>query len=446
MQQLYGTASLRHLAQRRRLEPWVRQLPKPRPRTIKLLRRLARSGAGMDARDIGAANASDLLALNLITTTAPRRDEARLPFLFVQAINLELTYGCNLACSHCLQAPLRPAGQGQWLPAALIQRRLSQAQALGLLDTGLNVTGGETVAAGSPLLEVLAMAQVLDIPTRANTNAWWGHQQRFIVGDHCFADDHALVSALQHYGLRRLALSLDDRYRQLPQLLERVIRVASLCEAIGLDYEFVATDADPALVNRVLHQLRDSKGAPLRHARITAMERVDVGAAQPSRLHPLDPEDLATLVRRSGCGGKGFHRPIYLHVTPNGGVRSCLDAPGAGWLGNLLQQSWIEILNAAAANPVSRLFEAGEIEAFVAEHLTPWRHLYRGLEHGCTAAALIARLAERLAQQQQALNRPLGPQELEPLHRHLAAEMSVSAATGAGPSPALHWDAQDNLP
>jgi hypothetical protein len=169
----------------------------------------------------------------------------------------------------------------------------------------------------------------------------------------------------------------------------------------------------------------------LPEALITPMEQVDIGAAQPVQQRPMRRGNVARLAALSHCATAGFCRPRYLHVTPDGGVRSCLYAPGGGWLGNLHHQSLIEILNAAAANPVVQLFGRGELETFVAEHLTPWRHLYRGLDHGCTAAALIARLAEQLSRQQQSADRPLYPEELEQLHRRLAREMGLEAAMHA---------------
>jgi hypothetical protein len=423
MQTLYATASLCHLTQRRRLAWLARQLPQTGADHERLLRRLASRCEGLPLEAVGVANAQLLIRGHWATHTAPPAVAAALPFVFVEAINLELSYSCNLACSHCLHEPLRPKGSATWLDAATVRPLLEQAQALQLLRRGLNLTGGEIVASASPVLELLALAQALEIPTRMNTNAWWGLQQQIRVGDHCFADDAALVRALQHHGLGRLALSLDDRYRHYPQLLKRVIRVASLCEAAGLAHEFVTTDADPSLVQQIEQRFVQ--------ALFTPMQRVDIGAAQPVGQRPLRSGSLAALAGLSECQTAGFFRPKLLHVAPDGGLRSCLYAPGGGWLGNLHQQSLIEILNAAAANPVLQLFAGGGLEAFVVEHLAPWRHLYRGIDHGCTAAALIARLAERLDHHQQTLGRPVLPKELEPIHRQLAAEMGLSSVPQA---------------
>lgn len=424
---VHATASLRHLAQRHRLDPLHRQLPDPEQASRTLLHRLATEGCGLQPSELGECNASWLMSEELIAPGKLPKDEARLPFVFVRAINLELSYSCNLACSHCLQTPLRPRGASTWLDPELVRALLEQAKDLDLLRTGLNVTGGETFAGGSSLLEVLDIARSLAIPVRANTNAWWGLQQDIRIGTEIFRDDRAVVEHLCLLGLSRLALSLDGRYSQYPELLERLIRVATLCEQLELDYEFVATDADPRLLSQVQERIASASGGSLLHARLTTMETVDIGSAPPRKAQPISTAGLPALARRSDCGTAGFHRPSFLHVSPDGGVRSCLYAPGAGWHGNLHQQSLRSILNAAARNPVLQLFERGDLEDFVARHLEPWRHLYRQVEHGCGAAALIARLAERVGQlEANSVGAPTA-MALEQLHRRLAVEMGLAA-------------------
>jgi len=409
-------------------------LPEPEHIPQERWRPFAAGQAGtltLTVAELGESNAHWLEGEELIAPGSPPAGEARLPFVFVRAINLELSYSCNLACSHCLQTPLRPQGQPHWLDPALVRSLLVQAVELDLLGMGLNVTGGETFAAGSPLLEVIEIAAGLGLPVRANTNAWWGLQQNIRLGERLIADDEALVALLQRSGLGRLALSLDDRYRQYPELLERLVRVATLCERQGLAYEFVAPDADPEAFKVVLQRIAAGAGS-LTHARVTPMETVDIGSAAPRQRQPLSSDGLATLARRSDCGTAGFHRPTYLHVNPEGGVRSCLYAPGAGWHGDLRRQSLRAILNAAARNPVLQLFERGELEAFVERHLDPWRHLYRQVEHGCGAAALIARLAERLTELHATGADAPDAMAMEQLHRRLAQEMGLSAEVVVG--------------
>jgi hypothetical protein len=61
------------------------------------------------------------------------------------------------------------------------------------------------------------------------------------VGRHHFADESAVLAALRQRSLGRLALSLDGRYRQYQDLLDRLIRVATLCERAEQPHALVAT-------------------------------------------------------------------------------------------------------------------------------------------------------------------------------------------------------------
>jgi hypothetical protein len=169
----------------------------------------------------------------------------------------------------------------------------------------------------------------------------------------------------------------------------------------------------------------------LTHARVIPIEMVDLGSATPRQHQPLDSEGFPALARRSDYGTAGFHRPACLHVNPAGGVRSCLYAPGAGWQGDLHHRGARGGIEGRAQALVVQLFERGELEDIVVRHLDPWRHLYRQVEHGCGAAALIARLAERLADMQVRVGAPADAAAMEHLHRTLAMEIGPSADAGA---------------
>jgi hypothetical protein len=75
---------------------------------------------------------------------------------------------------------------------------------------------------------------------------------------------------------------------------------------------------------------------------------------------------------------------------------------------------------------VLQLFARGQLEAFVAQYLDPWRHLYRQVEHGCGAAALIARLVERVTELPITRDGHPDPEVMGALHRRLAAEMGLA--------------------
>ena len=425
---IYPTPVLWHLRQRHLLHAYLAAHGSdPAPMAAELDRLLA-AGDGAAAADFGGQALACLQELQLISAVPPPPRNALLPFVFVQAVNIELTYSCNLACSHCLQDGLRPNSPALWPTIATLERVLEEAWLLGLTRTGMNVTGGEIFLAGSPVLELLAAAAARGIPSRANTNAWWGDRGPITIGTHHFADDAAVVAALRQRNLGRLALSLDRRYSQYPGLLDRVIRVATLCERAQQPYELVATDPDVATTRLVEEKLLQALGHPPRHLRLTPMETVDIGAAalQDDHVSALEPNGLAALIHSAPCSTRGFHRPYYLHIAPDGGLRSCLYAPAAGWLGNVHQQCLAALLNAAARNPVVQLFASDDFEAFIARAITPWRHLYADPHHGCAASALVARIAGEVQRLESSAGRAAGERELEQLHTRIAAEYRLS--------------------
>ena len=187
-----------------------------------------------------------------------------------------------------------------------------------------DITGGEIFLAGSPVLELLAAAAARGIPSRSNTNAWWGGRGPITIGAHHFSDDAAVVAALRQRNLGRLALSLDRRYLQYPDLLDRVIRVATLCERAQQPYEVVATEPDAATARLAEQKLHAALGHAPRHLRLTPMETVDIGAAavQDGDSRTLDPAGIADLIHSAPCATSGFHRPYYLHIAPDGGLRA----------------------------------------------------------------------------------------------------------------------------
>jgi len=421
---IFSTASLRHLAQQKRLKQVEDLLPDAISK--KCLKRLAVMKTGIEANEIPGSITESLVSHGLAQKEKLSEAEARLPFLFVKGINIELTYSCNLACSHCLQQPLRPSGTASWFSTELAEKVLQDAKWLGFFRQGLNVTGGETFLAGSPVLEVLAISHAMGIPTRANTNAWWGEQSQIQIGTQRFSNDSDVVEALTMRGLQRLALSLDNRYKQYPQLLSRLVRVASLCEQIGQDYELVATDPAKDISGKFLAQLFVANGSRKpHHLRVTPMTMVDVGVASPREAKISNSKKLSVLARTSDCKGEGFHRPHYLHINPNGGVRSCTYAPGSGWHGNIKEQSLIEILNTAARNPVFCLFEQGNLEHFIEKYFEPWQYHYREIQHGCAASALIARLMEHVTKAMKVDKPHPSDEEMNAIHVQLSREMGM---------------------
>jgi hypothetical protein len=425
---LFPTPVLWHLRQRRLLDGYLdaHQLD---PAVDGLaLRQLMASADGISASHVALGWVERLTSLELIAAEPPPPRPALFPFAFVQAVNIELTYACNLACSHCLQDGLRPSGPPDWPELSGLVQVLEDGKLLGLMRTGVNITGGEIFLAGSPVLEVLDAAADRAIPTRANTNAWWGGRGPISIGAQPFADDVAVVAALRERQLGRLALSLDRRYAQYPELLDRLVRVARLCEQVSQDYEVVATEPDRLLAMLAQEKLQSALGRAPRHLRITPMETVGIGAAalDEHHGHSLEPDDIGNLIHSAPCGTRGFHRPYYLHIAPDGGLRSCLYAPAAGWLGSVREHRLASLLNGAARNPVLQLFASGEFESFVERAITPWRDLYIYPHHGCAASALLARIAGEVQRLESLAGGPVGEGQLEQLHHRIAAEYRLA--------------------
>ena len=424
---LYGTATLNHLAHLRRLPQVIERLAKPSNVTLKMLRRCALSREGLEGSLLLVNDINCLLESGLAQLKVPSRDASNLPFLFVKGVNIELTYSCNLACSHCLQSPLRTSSLNNWIDEKTTLQALEQAQWLGLTKLGCNITGGETFMPNSPILEILNGTNKLGIPTRANTNAWWGNRKDIQIGKQQFSSDGELVKILSDCGLSRLALSLDNRYEQYPELLDRVIRVACLCEKNRLPYEFVSTEPNSTICTKASMAIKNTIGSTPRYIHITPMQIVDIGAAKPTTAIQPFMTHLDQLALQSPCGGAGFHKPYYLHIAPDGGIRSCLYAPAGGWIGNIYHQSLVDILNTASSNPVSKIFEHKRLDSFVAKYLIPWQHYYRGISHGCTASALIARLAEQIYGLETSQGHPPTSEQVTGIHKVLANGLGLEA-------------------
>lgn len=428
MQRIYPTATLRHLAKSRRLDAVVNHLKNPSGLTPATLRQLVATPSGLERDFFTEETVTALLDEFLVQASDHALPSPGLPFGFVRAINFELTYGCNLACKHCLQDALRPSGAIPWINSESAMRALDDGALLGLTQVGVNFTGGEIYLPGSPIFNLIDHAASLGTKIRSNTNAWWGNRTCIRIGDRHFESDQAVVAALKSAGLSRLALSMDSRYEQYPELLDRVVRVASLCEDSALSYEVVTTDAPDEIADEAMSRLRKILGREPAHLILTPMETVDIGAAAGDASIPLDSERLADQTWETPCKRKGFYRPSYLHVNPDGGVRSCLYAPAANVFGNINSQRLHEILNQADRNPVWRLFADGDVEQFVATRIEPWQHIYREIQHPCGASAMIARVAAAIHEHEAHWGRVASELETAGIHHRVAAEMNLASA------------------
>ena len=96
------------------------------------------------------------------------------PLPFVEAVNFELTYNCNMWCSHCFQASIRNQAESGRISTDSTCKAIVDAWFAGLLTTGINFTGGEVFLPDSNLPEILETAKSLHLAVRVNTNGFWG--------------------------------------------------------------------------------------------------------------------------------------------------------------------------------------------------------------------------------------------------------------------------------
>lgn len=303
---------------------------------------------------------------------------------FVEAVNFELTYQCNLSCSHCLQQEIRQQGSLPWINTDSAISALVGAHDLGFTRSGVNFTGGEPFLGESNLPELLEAARHLGVNIRVNTNGWWGGKEEVAIGSKNFSDCKAVVKWLKQQDVTVLALSLDQRYDNNEHLLNSVLNVIQECEESGLYYQLVHTRSASSENILMWYKLAQKRNIRFDYMIPVEMEMVDLGAAS-------SLEGISTSSHMY-CEGKGFYRPQYLHINPDGGVRTCMYASGAGWLGNINKQSLSEIAYQFANNPVVKTFSSNCVSKsnFVEE-------IYSGkdvLKHPCALTVKIAEAVE----------------------------------------------------
>ena len=139
-----------------------------------------------------------------------------------------------------------------WADLNAIKRALKDGMDLGLLETGVNFTGGEILVQGSPVLELVRFASNLGVNVRVNTNSWWAKNQNIRIGSEIFNSDTDVVKAFKEAGAKQFALSLDDRYETYPGLLNKMITVSTICESLELEYQWVMTSATREYKNNAI--------------------------------------------------------------------------------------------------------------------------------------------------------------------------------------------------
>jgi len=365
-------------------------------------------------------------------------DRHRKPSLaFVRAVNFELSYDCNWNCSHCLQQGIRQQRSGLWLSTDAGKQALQDAWFTGLVSAGVNFTGGEPFLPQSNLPEFIEAARSLRLDVRINTNGWWGTQERVRIGNLDFRSPAHVVGWLREMGVAALALSLDSRYHDRPEAWLPVVAIVKECERHRQYYQFVCTGygmdevyrrmlisaflkerkcAEWDGMDELYCRLMRDAGISLNH--LVPMDMIDIGGAAGEPGEQLHSASVVAAVHRSRCEGKGFFRPSLLHVAPDGGVRTCLYAPGGGWLGNINRESLLQIINRFAESPVTAAFCQDELASLAEATIKPYAHVYRSVTHPCAASAVLARAIE-------VANSP--DASLRAIHESIAAEMNLRA-------------------
>ena len=348
---------------------------------------------------------------------------------FVQAVNLELTYDCNWDCGHCIQQGIRKRLAGTWLPTSVGNQVLKDAWFAGLLSAGVNFTGGEVFLPKSNLPELMEVARSLKIEVRINTNGWWGNRENIRVGQMEFRSPAHVVGWLRESGVALLALSYDTRYTARPEAWDSVASVIRECENQGQLYQIVCTGVGRRGAFALCDHLTERAG--ISPNRLVPMEMIDIGGASGQDGKPLQWTSALELGYCVPCGGKGFHRPTLLHIAPDGGVRTCLYAPGGGWMGNVNRESLLNIVNRFAENPVAAAFTSGEAESFAETNIKPYAQVYRSVNHPCAALAVLARAIEAASEPNAV---PL------PIHDRIASDFNIHAKVLTGVSRAASTD------
>jgi hypothetical protein len=347
---------------------------------------------------------------------------------FLVGLNFELTYDCRLQCDHCLQSSIRNEYAGVRLAEGCVKDAIDQARFAGIVSAGVNFTGGEPFQATVDLFDLIAHATKGGVRTRLNTSADWGHGGPVRVSGEEFPHPESVVQRLLECGLDVLAISADRRLIQRPSLVDCVSNVANACARLGLPFQMVATgvksDEETVLISRLSERMGD---AFEQAGTIVRMDEVDLGrAADQLPETKLDPDVPMFDVGATECGGKGFFRPRFLHVSPRGELRSCLYGIGLSHLGKIPEDTLFAVVNRIGHEPVGRAFRTGNVANWGDRLWKTHSRLYRPVRHPCTACVVAAALIEGF----HALASGRGggepsPEEIRELNRTIARKLNL---------------------
>ncbi|OGB87471.1 hypothetical protein A3H38_01300 [candidate division WOR-1 bacterium RIFCSPLOWO2_02_FULL_46_20] len=346
------------------------------------------------------------------------------PLENVDILNLVLTFVCNLNCRHCQQnGEDKTNGSGE-LSTEEVQKVIEEAQFANILGRGLNFTGGEPLLYRSDIFDLLHFARSRGILTRLNTNGWFGGREtRLLIGPRTFNSSLEVVHFLKDAGLTVLAVSLDgleethDTKRGSRGLFRRVLSLIQDCVNSGLLVHVLATGVPEGEKDALVEAVR-ATGLMILSDGLTIAGRkgqvpfgldfkstVDIGAAAANNLpgpatFSFSSEFFSEISR---CSGKGLARPTVIHLAPDGGVRTCTFAEKMSNLGNVREDSFIDIINRFPGDGVSTMFVRqvfGKEEILVETARQIFRpNCFKQFSHSCAATAVIAKLIDAYLRQ-----------------------------------------------
>jgi sulfatase maturation enzyme AslB (radical SAM superfamily) len=311
------------------------------------------------------------------------------PIAHIEAINLELTYNCNSNCPHCMLSNVKTQFKNKELSFSTIKNIMADAYFAGLLENGINFTGGEALLAKIDIFDLIRYAASYGIPTRLFTNLYWGNKMLFRAGDQRFSSPSTLVKTLKKSGLSQLALSFDSRLDKDKTGEKQLFAIVEACELHALNYELVATEGAGQKLENFIAALKNALSiSELRYMTPITMELVDMGGANNSPKLDATDVSLQDLIMKSLCRSKGFYQPA-----PDGGVRSCMYGVGLNNLGNIHTLSLFEIIN-NFNDEVSQAFASEKLNDYIDLLYNPYKKYYKSFSHPCTATVLLARLIQ----------------------------------------------------
>jgi MoaA/NifB/PqqE/SkfB family radical SAM enzyme len=333
------------------------------------------------------------LQLNNLSEKAKKEYE-HFPLGHIEALNFELTYECNSNCPHCLLKTVRKKFHGKEISFENAKRIIADAYFAGLLQNGINFTGGEALLAKTDIFELIRYASSYGIPTRLFTNSFWGNKYFFKAADQRFSSPMALIKKFKISGLNQLALSFDSRFDKEKTGIKQLITIIQACEAIGLNYELISSPEIKSHLNSFLQYAKITLEInEFKYMTPITMDLVDMGGAVSFEHHYNNDHTLKELISNSQCKGKGFYQPNMITISPNGGVRSCMYGLGLENLGNINNNSLLQIINNFNDHLSSCFAEkkAFELSEIIYE---PYKDIYKPFSHNCSACVLLARLIQ----------------------------------------------------